>query len=186
LPIPHQIAENETIIRAIFHPLFFSVSKRKIKNLAFLPNPNHSDLEQRKRVSVYRKNYSSENVCKNLAVAIKMNGQSYIGFAAFMAHNIKTINELPEIKIKAQLLYTPMNMQNRYISLKSKKFYVDDSGFPMHAEIVYDIALDMDNPNTGHRLYADKLVEIVKNSVYIDPHPEALDWFGEEINYKTS
>ncbi len=182
--IPHNISEDETIIRAVFHPIFFS-SKKGLKPQAFLPNPRTDDAEQRKRVSVYRKNYSTDSACKNSAVSIKMNQQSYVGFAAFIAMHISNINQLNEMTIQARVSFTPMDAANRYTELANKRIYTSDKGTPMHAEIMYNKEIEMDNPNTGHRLYADKLIEITKNSVYIDKEPLVANWHQEEIKWKS-
>ncbi len=182
IEIPTHIDDNETIIRAIFHPIFVS-SKKGLKFQAFLPGKS-DDAEQRKRVSVYRKNYSTDSACKNSAISIKMNQQSYYGFAAFMSKHISNINELAGMTVQAKMAFTPMDISNKYIEIQNNKIYTTDKGIPMHAEIVYNKEIELDNPNTGHRLYADKLIEITKNSVYKDIEPLLPNWHQEEIKWK--
>lgn len=183
IEIPHNIDGNETIIRTIFHPLFFS-TKKGVKYNAFLPNGRSEDLEQRKRVSVYRKDYSSDSACKNSAIAIKMKQQTYTGFVAFIAIHLLEINQMPDIKVEAEMLFSPINENNDYAVITNKKIYISGPGIPMHAEILYNKEIDPDEPNTAHRLYADKLVEITKNSVFIDKNPSEANWSQEEIRWK--
>lgn len=181
--IPHDFSDDETIIRAIFHPLFYTNRKGVTRN-AFLPSPKSNDPVQRKRVSVYRKDYSSDNACKKAAVSIQMNNQSYIGFVAFISRQLNLINAMPDINVTAEMIYTPIGENNEYIETHNKVIFQEDSGVPMHAEINYSKEIEPDNPNTEHRKYADRLIEITKNSVYIDKNPSSLEWDQESIIYK--
>ncbi|TKC13153.1 hypothetical protein FA048_05940 [Pedobacter polaris] len=180
--IPYDIDPNELILRVLFKPLFFSASKNKIKYNSFLP-PHSIDIEQRSRVSVFRKDYSSDSNCKNSAVTIKMNNQEYVGFLSFLGIHLAKVNELPGISVKARLIYTPIDNKSNYRPLIGK-FYKFDEGLPMHAEISYDKPLELDNPNINHRKYAEAMVKEVGHSVHLDRFPNDINWNDEPISFK--
>lgn len=183
LVIPHDITEEETILRVLFRPLFFSLSKKKLHFNSFLPSSKAIDIIQRSRVSVFRRDYSSDDNCKNSALSITINGQEYVGFLSFLAKHLSVTNDLPGMPVRAVLIYTPMDENNKYREVINKKFLITDRGFPMHAEIEYSKPLELDNPNTGHRMYADAMVKLVGHSYHLDKFPNDKNWRQEPISF---
>lgn len=182
--IPHQIASHELMLRAIFSPLFFNFKKRKLNNKAFLPPTKSKDAEQLSLVSIFRRDYSSDSACKNSALSIKINQQSYIGFLSFFPEHISYVNALPGLSVTATVIYSPIDEQNNYRHpVSGNIFYTDDPGLPMHAEIKYSCPVELDNPNTGHRYYADTLLDIVKQSMHVDEHPNEKNWQQDKIHF---
>lgn len=179
--IPHDFDSNEIILRAVFRPLFFSLSKNKLKAQVFLPPSRQNDPEQRSRVSVFRKKYSNDSACKKHAMNIYMKDQSYAGFLSFLVDHLSIVNADATIAVKAKMIYTPIDENNKYRFVKGNIFYVSDPGAPMHAEIQYSKPVEVDNPNTDHRMFADALLELVEQSMHVDKHLGSTEWLQPEI-----
>ncbi len=180
--IPHAFASDELIIRAIFAPLFFSISKQKLNSKSFLPPIRNNDPEQLSLVSVFRRDYSTDDKCKDIAVQIKMHNQLYVGFLSFLPKHIQETNDTQGMLTKAEMVYSPIDKSNNYRRpVAGNTFYVTDAGLPMHAEIKFANPIEPDNPNTGHRLYAETLLEIVKQSMHVDKFPDQKGWLQHKI-----
>lgn len=177
--IPLIIADDETILRALFHPDYFNSKKKSLAAEAFLPKAKSEDIEDRKRVSVLRRDYSTDSECKNSALMIRK--KKYIGFVAFIGTNLSIVNSFG-LGVTAALEYTPMDNKGNYST--RKKHFTGQSGVPMHAEVVYSSPLIAHIPNPAHRAYADHLASILQNSIHEDPNPDIKDWYGPALKYK--
>ncbi len=172
-PIPRTIDENETILRCLVHPMFYSRSKKAMKREAFLPPPNKKD------VSVLRRDYTSDDsFCKNHCKTIKIGVSTYIGIAVFLARHIREINNDEQTTIPMELKPTPLNPENELVS-GYKEIFMDTPGLPMHADIIYERPLHKGMPATEHRIVANMLLK--KTTLYIDKFIESNTWDGLEL-----
>jgi hypothetical protein len=156
--IPKIIDDNEIILRGIFSPMFYSKSKKQLKENAFLPPPNS------KEVSTLRKNYTTNDFCKNYTLAkIKINGSDYVGFASFFAKIVEETNQ-------------EHNPQNEPVYLK----YSPLPDLEMHADILYPHIFK--KGEAIPQIYK-KIAKILctKVKVYEDHFPEKENWQGEDM-----
>lgn len=146
IKIPVDIDSNEQILRAVFDPLQASISKKKIKEKAFMPPPGRSDL------SVYRRKYASEDKCIESAKNIKINNNKLVGFASNRSQEILAASSYLSI------VFSPMDEKNRYRN-KMENVFTDDPGLPFHADIKYSPELQLrdSEPNTDLRIIAKLL-----------------------------
>ncbi|MGV3684385.1 MAG: hypothetical protein ACO1NS_02080 [Daejeonella sp.] len=172
--IPIDISQDEIILRVLFDPSFYNKKKDSLTRKAFWPKATGDDEEQRRRVSVMRRQYSTDTDCKKSSRAIRMNGD-YVGFVSFMGVHIEHVNKL-KYGVTASLEFTPLDKKGNYIH--SKLAYVNQPGSPMHAELVYDFPLIPNDPNPSHRLFAEELATLLKDSVHLDPEPGSTSWLG--------
>lgn len=172
--IPYALSNSELLIRGIQHPMFYSNSKNEVKREAFLPPPERRD------VSILRREFAlNDSSCKAHCKAVKFPNNFYCGMATFLNSHISEINSLPDIKTFVEVKGTPINEQGEYIT--TLPIFTNTPGLPMHADILYDIPTIKGEPNTEHRIYANKLAKKVK---YLhDPTPTENNWRGEKLNY---
>lgn len=120
--IPDEIAPSETLVRCLVHPLFYSQSKKRIKEQAFLPPRGKNE------VSVLRLKYTDDMFCKNHCAKINIPNNTYCGAALLIAENINYANERfgsLESEIRCIVKSSP-------IIDEEKQLYL-----PMHADILY-------------------------------------------------
>lgn len=160
--IPDEISDNEMIVRGIVHPLFYSKSKNKLDDKAFLPPPNRND------VSVLRHEYTNTNYCKNhIKENVKIKNSQYCGLAVIQAKYIKEVNIANEILINGERLM---------VTIKATPMI----NLEMHSDILYSHNVVDGEPNTLIRKLARAIREKAK---YLhDPNPEEFEWNGERIN----
>jgi hypothetical protein len=175
--IPNKVANDETLVRALLHPLLYSQSKNKIKREAFLPPIEKND------VSVLRLNYSDSNSCKNFAANIVIPNQTYCGLGIVLCGSIREANS-EENKlddgtvISCDVLATPLD--ERGILSTKEIILATDKGAPMHADIVYSCNhIKQGEPQTILRKMAEKILR--KAFAFIDPAPLQPDWTGNDL-----
>jgi hypothetical protein len=167
--IPGVVHEDELLVRAIVHPLFFSKSKNKLKEGAFLPAPNGTD------VSVLRHLYTTDSFCKTHAKSVNVNNNSYCGLATIILKNIQDLNRSQIAKAVVNSTPLDKNYERRigYV-------YVGDEGLPMHADVVYDRRVLPGQPNTDLRKYANQLAS--RAQYFNDPYPASPGWNGGKLS----
>ena len=163
--IPLEIAGDEIIVRGIVHPMFYSFSKKKLKEKSFLPPP----YETRNDVSVLRHNHTDTLFCKNhIKTKVQIAENEYCGFAVLQAKNIQEVNEGTN--------YILENGEQLSVSIKATPM----ENLPMHSDILYSHGVIIDEPNTLMRKIAKSLT--LKSKYLNDPQPKETDWKGEIIN----
>lgn len=168
--IPNTIAENEVIVRNIFHPLFIkSRSKGGLKEQAFLPPHTSEDVfnktgKIRNDVSVLRLEYTNADFCKNHALQIPI--KEYCGLAILKVKDCQEINsKLNDIQpykcevISTPLVNLPMHADIIYSNLTIVTYRLQDKTFPFQV-----------------RAIAKSLAQAAK--YYPDPNPLVSDWKG--------
>lgn len=150
------------IIRGIITPLFYSRSKKKIKEISFLPPSDKNE------VSVLRLDYTTLDFCKNHAKSLKIADSQYCGLLGILAKNInleETINNSSEntISVKVQIVSSPLEEPN----------------LPMHADIIYSHNYKDEEPKILMRILARKLL---KQSIFFeDLNIDSDSWVGDDI-----
>lgn len=115
IEIPENIDGCEILVRGILHPFFYSESKKKLKEQAFMPPPNKCD------VSVLRLCYTILDFCKAHSKALKIGDDSvYVGLAFVQAQQVKKAGEGCDDLVS--VVYTPLI----------------EKDLPMHADIFYN------------------------------------------------
>ena len=99
--------------------------------------------------------------------------------ATFISNHINEINSLQDIKTFVEVKGSPIDENGKYIN--APPVFTNTSGLPMHADILYDAPTIKGEPNTAHRIYANKLAKKVK--YFHDPTPLQESWSGEKLNY---
>jgi hypothetical protein len=155
--IPLEINYSEIIVRGVFHPFFYSVSKGKLKREAFLPPPDKND------VSVLRHDFTEDDFCKDHCKSLNMGPeQTFCGLATFCAYHIEETNQRQ--KTNVELSPTPM------------------PGLPMHASILYEEPINKAGvPNTAFREYANKLKK--RANYFNDPDYSSQGWKGNILGW---
>jgi hypothetical protein len=170
------IEPNEVLVRGILHPFFYSESKKKLKETAFLPPPN-SDT-----VSFNRLRYTNAEFCKQHAKTINFPDNSYCGLATIVVQKIIAINEHFTDE-NVSVVCSPINEFGKYVDTKKTKTFVDSAGLPMHADLMYEILnqpIEPFKPQTRLRKIAN---EILKHAIYYeDPFPNIDGWQGKTIS----
>jgi len=169
--IPTEIGADELIVRGIMHPFFYSFSKKTIKPEAFLPAPEKND------VSLLRRNFTTDDFCKNHSQSIVIPGHQYCGLAAFMANAISKVDALSGFSGIAKIVGSPIDKNGNYI--KSKKVFKNDPGLPMHADLLYLKPPTRGEPQTTYRKYAKEIIKLSK--YYSDPSPDSPGWHGQAL-----
>lgn len=176
--IPDNISANELLIRGIFTPLFYSTSKQKLKEGAFLPPPNKND------VSILRHDYSNDNACKNHCLRVNIKDNLYCGLSTFLASHISELSIKYEIKNAVYLRYTPLE-DDFNTQIEKRPVYTTDRGVPMHADIYYEGEFEAYKPQTKFRRFAKDLAQNI--SIYFaDPNPLLQSWSGEKLSWNSN
>lgn len=170
--IPRQIEDDELIVRGIVHPLFYSDSKRTLKEGAFLPPPGRCD------VSVLRRNYTSDNFCKNHASSLEITGNTYKGLATFLAKHVNDVRTQTTMTHDVSIRATPIDNNGNYTE---KKVFQFSLGLPMHADIEYERHIEPGEINTQYRKYARQLAKTAR--YFPDPTPNLRNWSGEPLSW---
>jgi hypothetical protein len=163
------VHEDELLVRVIVHPLFFSQSKNKLKEGAFLPAPNGTD------VSVLRHLYTTDLFCKTHAKSVIVGNHTYCGLATLIHKNVQDLNRSQIAQ--AIVNSTPLDKNHK---LRTGHVYGVDEGLPMHADIVYDRQVLAGQPNTDLRKYANQLA--LRARYFNDPYPASPEWKGGKLN----
>ncbi len=170
--IPFEIDAKEILVRGIFHPMFYSISKQKLKGEAFLPPPNKND------VSLLRRHYTNDDFCKRHSANLNIANNSYCGLATFHSFHVDEINGTEASSFKVELKATPLNEKGEYID--NAPVLIDSAGLPMHADLLYPSPLTKGQPATAHRKFAEQLAKIA--NFYLDSNPTvAGPWVEGEL-----
>ncbi len=173
--IPDKIAETELIIRGVFTPLFYSQSKKKLKEGAFLPPPGKND------VSVLRHDFTNDNFCKNHCLGIAIKDNTYCGLASFLAKHITELTKEHNIEGQVYLKITPLEDDLRTI-VEKRPILKTFKGVPMHADLYYTVVFQAGKPNTTYRRFAKDLA--IKISNYFEyPYPAHKSWQGNKLGW---
>lgn len=170
------ILEDEICIRCILSPLFCHSTKRKLKENAFLPPPNSNE------VSLLRLMYTDLTRCKLHAKHIeetlkeKVSDIQYQGLASITSKDVNEANE--DLNMTCQIVYAPMDENGNYIS-NDKDIYADESGLPMHANLLYPYKMERGEVKTEARKYARRLLKLAKFEY--DDNPEGMTWDMEKL-----
>jgi hypothetical protein len=174
LEIPFVVSNEETLVRGIVHPLFYSPNKKVLKREAFLPPPD------KREVSLLRRLYTNDNFCKNHSASLSIANNEYCGLATFRACHINQINEETDPEARTEIKATPLNKDNKPIS--RPPVFVNDPGLPMHADLLYQVPFVKGEVYTSYRAYASKLVKLA--NYFNDPSPGTQNWKGEKLSWK--
>jgi len=175
--IPDEISENELIVRGIFTPLYYSKTRKELKEGAFLPPPKKGDRD----VSVLRAEYASDDFCKTHCFRIKINGQSFCGFATFLGKHIDELAIKHGLSQSIRLRFSPLQEDMRSL-ITERPVTTLHSGLPMHADIYYDNDFEPGKPQTKYRKFAKELA--IKLAYYInDDYPESSQWLNEKLRW---
>lgn len=165
------ILEDEICIRCILSPLFCHSTKKKLKENAFLPPPNSDE------VSLLRLIYTDLNRCKLHAKHIedtlkeKVSDIQYQGLASITSKDVNEANL--ELDMSCLIVYAPMDKDGNYIP-DYKDVYSDESGLPMHANLIYPYKMEKGKVATEARKYARRLLKLAKFEY--DNNPESMTW----------
>jgi hypothetical protein len=164
--IPQIVSDDEILVRAIFHSLFYSKSDKKIKKEAFLPPPQRVD------VSTLRLSYTTRDFCKNHALSITIRNNTYIGLALIKVAFIRNNKDIVDV------ISTYYDEFGKLV--QREEIYSNDKGLPMHADILYNFTPTIEEPIPQKiRVLAN---EIAKNATfYEDPYPSEKNWNGSEF-----
>lgn len=174
------IEDAEICIRCIVSPLFVKDSKCKLKREAFLPPPD------KKEVSLLRLRYTNLNRCKQHAINLSVRNNKYWGLSSITKSDVNstyqsklTDDEKKEISVTIE--YAPISDKNEYIS-DGIDVYSDDTGLPMHADLVYNTKAKINEVQTQMRKFANELIKVAK--VQKDEEQSQQEWtMGEFYNY---
>ncbi len=170
--IPFQIGENELLVRGIGHFIFYSINDKKLKREAFLPPPDKAD------VSLLRRNYTTDDFCKNHGMKLQMTGYNYCGLATFFCCQVNEINADSLITIKPILKGSPIDQYEKYIELPP--VFTSTPGLPMHADLIYPYPAVKGKVNTSYRLFAQQMIK--KANFHEDPNPGLNGkWLGPKL-----
>ncbi|WP_236974826.1 hypothetical protein [Membranihabitans maritimus] len=172
--VPRNISEEENLLRGIVHPMFYSNSKGTVKREAFLPPPERRD------VSLLRRKYAiDDSFCKRHCKSLKIGTNKYVGIAVFLASHITKINNDEDSTIPIIVKATPLSTTGELIP-KDEKVYITTPGLPMHADLLYKIALPTKGePAIEHRVTATKISK--KVNFHLDEGPSSDTWEGNEL-----
>jgi hypothetical protein len=159
--IQFKIEDNELFVREIFHPMFYSESKKKLKPEAFLPPSEKCE------VSLLRRNYCSDDFCKNHSASLIINGSVYFGLATFNAANIKNINLTPTFENIAKIIASPLDENKNQRT--TPPVFKNDQGLPMHADLLFSNPLRKGEVQTLYRRYANEIIKVA--NYFEDPLP---------------
>ena len=163
------IGEDELMVRAIVHPLFYSNSKSQVKREAFLPPPGKND------VSLLRKKYTTDDFCKKHGNSLQIRENTYCGLVVFVASCVALTNQVQELQ--AALKATPIDENNRHI--RGRTVFANENGLPMHADLMYEQNIEKGEVQTKFRSYANELLKFSR--YFHDSHPESDFWMEEEL-----
>jgi len=171
--IPIEINDNELFVRAILHPLFYSVRRGKLHLTVVLPPPGKKD------VSVLRHDYTDDNFCKSHAKSLDIKQQEYCGLGLFKnSHVIQFSNQTEGVNV--EVVATPLDKHKTL--REDRPILRTDRGLPMHADLLYDLPPPKANePNSPYILFAGKLLK--KLQYVSDPDPVNELWVGKELVY---
>lgn len=178
---PHEeislvVDTHEILVRGILHPFFYSQSKKKLKETAFLPPPKANS------VSLNRLRYTDVHFCKQHAKTINFPNNTYCGLVTIIVKDILDASDKFE-DVDAKVIASPMDEHQNYVDTKTTKVFVDSLGLPMHADLTYQISnppIEPYNPQTKLRKVAS---EILKSANYYeDAFPNEDLWKGEIIS----
>jgi hypothetical protein len=167
------IDTDEILVRGILHPFFYSQSKKRLKETAFLPPSNAHT------VSLNRLRYTNPQFCKQHAKTINFPNNTYCGLVTIVVKDIDAVSEKFEQE-KAVVIASPMDENKNYIDTTITKVYIDNLGLPMHCDLTYQILnppLEPYNPQTRLRKMASEIVKSAK--YYEDSSPNDDLWEGE-------
>lgn len=171
--ISRTIDNDETLLRCIVHPMFYSESKGTMKREVFLPPPDRRD------VSLLRRDFTKDDsFCKNHCKSIKIGGSEYVGIAVFLARHVQQINDSEQTTISIELIATPLN-PNKEMIPEQEEIFMNTSGLPMHADMIYERPLKKGIPATEHQIVASMLLK--KATFYIDKFIESSTWNGSDL-----
>jgi hypothetical protein len=151
--IPFKIDSEEKLVRIIFNPLHYSVSKKRFNREAFLPPPGRDD------VSMIRLNYSSPNRCKEIADTIKLKDNKHIGYSiSDMSKFLNKVLSKPDPFNKVTIRATPL----------PKHLEIDFFGYfftliynvPEHADMIYPYKPEKNKSNPELRLFVEDIISI--------------------------
>ena len=170
--IPFEISDDELLVRAIGHYMFFSINDKELKREAFLPPANRAD------VSLLRRKYTTDEFCKKHAKSINMKGYIYCGLATFLFSEVAKINALPHVKVRPKVVGSPIDENGQYIT--QPPVFENAVGIPMHADIIYPEPVQKGKVMTEYRQFAQ---EMLKGRVTFleDPNPAEEVWSGDPL-----
>jgi hypothetical protein len=167
------ITMQEVLVRGIVRPLFYNQKKAKLERNAFLPPPKRG----RNDVSLYRRRYASEDICKECASNLRLTDNTYCGLAILLAHHIRDLNQLPDLGTTARVDATPLDEKDHHIT--DRVVCRDEPGKPFHADLIYEYIVHEGQPNTPLRRYAERLCTLAH--YFADPNPNEQGWRGPEL-----
>lgn len=168
MKVDPNIVSDEILIRGVKYPVHY---KKKIQPDVFMPPPDSAD------VSLLRLRYSTLDFCKLFSSRLKSNTSHirYWGLGAFLAGCVETVNNDPEIEVKATVVCSPMDEELNYIREEDiDSITTDTPGAPMHADLRYERPFVKGAIDTDHRQYAKKLLSFLQ--VKEDLHHDSLVW----------
>ena len=164
------------MVRGIVHPYFYSNSKATLKPEAYLPASNKND------VSLLRHLYTTDDFCKKHSKSLKIGENVYCGMSTFLNNHVQEIiNRTPSNeRIIVTVEGSPMDIDKRYI--KTPPVFTNDTGLPMHADLIYEKPVIKGVPSTFHRKFASELAK--QSNYFKDPNVESPTWLGERLTWK--
>lgn len=153
--IPTHFNKDEKIIRSIFSPINIHKSKGTLLPNSFRTPPGKDE------VSVNRLDYTSADFCKEIAKKNETIGErDYFGFAVLLKTNIDEAN--------CSIVYSPIEKSKKDIN-------------PFHSDIKIGYVPQRGEPLPSE--YSKKINDLTaKARFYVDPNPNLIGWFGEDIN----
>ncbi len=153
--IPTHFNKDEKIIRSIFSPINIHNSKGTLLPNSFRTPPEKDE------VSVNRLDYTSVDFCKELAKKNEKAGDRYyFGFAVLLKNDIDEAN--------STIVYSPILAPKSDIN-------------PFHSDIKIGYIPQRGEPMPSE--YSKKINDLTsKARFYVDPNPNLIGWFGEDIN----
>jgi hypothetical protein len=173
--VPRTIDGEEVLIRGVLTPIFYSSSKSILKREAFLPPPIRND------VSLLRLEYTNDNFCKNHAASLVINGSSYCGLASFKEKHVRELALNGSFDFTVEVKATPIDIAGAIVADDAE---VNESspGLPMHADMIYSIAIEKGEVQTKLRRFAEALLKIA--NYFPDPNPKNIDWSGDRLGWQ--
>ena len=160
-------------MRGIVRPLFYNQKKSKLERNAFLPPPKRG----RNDVSLYRRRYASDDICKQCASNLRLADNTYSGLAILRARHILELNQIPDLGTTARVDATPLDDQDHHII--DRVACRDEPGKPFHADLIYEYIVHEGQPNTPLRRYAERLCTVA--CYFEDPYPTERGWKGPAL-----
>lgn len=178
LIIPSEIGSEEVIGRLILHSFHYSESKKRLKDVAFLPRAFEIN-----EISVLRFDYTCLDDCKRQGIILAERRNStdnpckFIGVVLLKCSQIEAV--FADTNFSVEFKYTPLCVENNL--RKDRPIKVTDEGFPNHASLVYDISPIAHNPITQEfkKKIIKPLVKLANNHLYKDENVSSGKWEGD-------